>query len=137
MNTDVEEIKDVDVTLQEGSEDEVEEEKVYDDITKWNAKVVTPVIVLTATLFMAVFTYFKHYPVGVWIRILVICVCIFMVLGSIVERMITRFVDINYDKAVAIRREEERLEAEKRAAMEAEAAAAEGPEIITDDDNRI
>ncbi len=135
MNTNVEEIKDVDVTLQESSEDE--EEKVYDDITKWNAKVVTPVIVLTATLFMAVFTYFKHYPVGVWIRILVICVCIFMILGSIVERMITRFVDINYEKAVAIRREEERLEEEKRAAMEAEAAAAEGPEIITDDDNRI
>ena len=137
MNTDVEEIKDVDVTLQEGSEDEVEEEKVYDDITKWNAKVVTPVIVLTATLFIAVYTYFKHYPVGVWIRILVICVCIFMVLGSIVERMITRFVDINYEKAVAIRREEERLEEEKRAAMEAEAAAAEGPEIITDDESRI
>ena len=130
MSTDLEEIK-------EPEENEEEKPVVYDDITKWNAKVVTPVIVLTATLFIAVYTYFKHYPVGVWIRILVICVCIFMVLGSIVERMITRFVDINYEKAVAIRREEERLEEEKRAAMEAEAAAAEGPEIITDDESRI
>ncbi len=131
MSTDLEDIK------EETEQNEEEKPVVYDDIKKWNAKVVTPVIVLSATLFMAVYTYFKHYPVGVWIRILVICVCIFMILGSIVERMITRFVDINYEKAVAIRREEERLEEEKRAAMEAEAAAAEGPEIITDDDNRI
>ena len=134
MSTDLEEIKD--------ETEELEEEKpvVYDDITKWNAKVVTPVIVLTATLFIAVYTYFKHYPVGVWIRILVLCVCIFLVMGSIVERMITRFVDINYDKAVAERREAEKLEEEARAAMEAEALmnaaqeAQQGPQIIQDED---
>ena len=134
MSTDLEEIKD--------ETEELEEEKpvVYDDITKWNAKVVTPVIVLTATLFIAVYTYFKHYPVGVWIRILVLCVCIFLVMGSIVERMITRFVDINYDKAVAERREAEKLEEEARAAMEAEALlnaaqeAQQGSQIIQDED---
>ncbi len=134
MSTDLEEIKD--------ETEEIEEEKpvVYDDIKKWNAKVVTPVIVLSATLFMAVYTYFKHYPVGVWIRILVLCVCIFLVMGSIVERMISKFVDINYEKAVAERREAERLEEEARAAMEAEAfsesasAAQGGPQIIQDED---
>ena len=134
MSTDLEEIKD--------ETEELEEEKpvVYDDIKKWNAKVVTPVIVLTATLFIAVYTYLKHYPVSVWIRILVLCVCIFLVMGSIVERMITRFVDINYDKAVAERREAERLEEEARAAMEAEALlnaaqdAQQGPQIIQDED---
>ena len=135
MSTDLEEIK------EETEDNEEEKPVVYDDITKWNAKVVTPVIVLTATLFMALYTYFKHYPVGVWIRILVICVCIFLVMGSIVERMITRFVDINYDKAVAERREAERLEEEARAAMEAEAlldaandATQSGPQIIQDED---
>jgi hypothetical protein len=46
--------------------------------------------------------------------------------------MKTKFVDVNYEKAVAIRREEERLEEERRAAMEAEGAM--GPEIITDDE---
>ena len=131
MSTDLEEIKD-------GTElNEEEKPVVYDDIKKWNAKVVTPVIVLTATLFMAVYTYFKHYPVGVWIRILVICVCIFLVMGSIVERMISRFVDINYDKAVAERREAEKREEEARAAMEAEAfsdAAGQSPNIIQDED---
>ena len=106
MNTDLEEIKD---------ENEEVEEKVYDDIKKWNAKIVTPVIVLTATLFIAVYTYFKHYPVGVWIRILVICVMIFLVIGSIIEKMISGFVDINYDKAVAERREAEKLEEEGKA----------------------
>ena len=134
MSTDLKEIKD--------ETEEIEEEKpvVYDDITKWNAKVVTPVIVLTATLFIAVYTYFKHYPVGVWIRILVLCVCIFLVMGSNVERMITRFVDINYDKAVAERREAEKLEEEARAAMEAEALlnaaqeAQQGSQIIQDED---
>ena len=133
MSTDLEEIKE---------QEEIEEEKpvVYDDITKWNAKVVTPVIVLTATLFIAVYTYFKHYPVGVWVRILVLCVCIFLVMGSIVERMISRFVDINYEKAVAERREAERLEEEARAAMEAEAlldaanTEQQGPQIIEDED---
>ena len=131
MSTDLEEIKD-------GTElNEEEKPVVYDDIKKWNAKVVTPVIVLTATLFMAVYTYFKHYPVGVWIRILVICVCIFLVMGSIVERMISRFVDINYDKAVAERREAEKREEEARAAMEAEAfsdVAGQSPNIIQDED---
>ena len=131
MNTNVEEIKDIDDIENIDAENE-EPEKVYDDITKWNAKVVTPAIVLSATLFMAIYTYFKHYPVGEWIRILVISVCIFLVLGSIIERMITKFVDVNYDKAVALRREEERLEEERRAEMEAEGAM--GPEIITDDD---
>ncbi len=133
MSTNLEEIK-------EENEELEEKPVVYDDIKKWNAKVVTPVIVLTATLFMAVYTYFKHYPVGVWIRILVLCVCIFLVMGSIVERMITRFVDINYDKAVAERREAEKLEEEARAAMKAEALlnaaqdAQQGPQIIQDED---
>ncbi len=131
MNTNVEEIKDVDGIENVDAENE-EPEKVYDDITKWNAKVVTPAIVLSATLFIALYTYFKHYPVGTWIRVLVISVCIFLVLGTIIERMITKFVDVNYEKAVAIRREEERLEEERRAAMEAEGAM--GPEIITDDE---
>ena len=117
---------------QEENAETEEPEKVYDDITKWNSKVVTPAIVLSATLFIALYTYFKHYPVGVWIRILLICVCIFLVLGSIIERMIAKFVDVNYEKAVAQRREEERLEAERLAAMETEGAM--GPEIITDDE---
>ncbi len=131
MNTNVEEIKDVESIDTENAETE-EPEKVYDDITKWNAKIVTPAIVLSATLFIAIYTYFKHYPVGEWIRILVICVCIFLVLGAIIERMIAKFVDVNYVKAVAQRREEERIEAERLAAMEAEGAM--GPEIITDED---
>lgn len=131
MSADLEEIKD------ETEINDEEQPVVYDDITKWNSKVVTPVIVLTATLFMAVYTYFKHYPVGVWIRILVLCVCIFLVMGSIVERMISKFVDVNYDKAVAERREAEKREEEARAAMEAEAfreATGQGPNIIQDDD---
>ena len=131
MNTDVEEIKDIDGIDVEDAKNE-EPEKVYDDIKKWNSKVVTPAIVLSATLFIALYTYFKHYPVGVWIRILLICVCIFLILGSIIERMIAKFVDVNYEKAVAQRREEERLEAERQAAMEAEGAM--GPEIITDNE---
>ncbi len=130
MSTDLEDIKIVGENADE--ENEEQEEKVYDDITKWNSKVVTPVIVLTATLFMAVYTYFKHYPIGVWIRILVICVCIFLILGVIVEKMIAKFVDVNYEKAVAERREQERLEEEERAAQEAREAM--GPEIITDDE---
>ena len=47
---------------------------------------------------------------------------IFLILGLIVEKMITKFVDINYEKAMAEIEEAKRLEEEARAAMEAEGA---------------
>ena len=35
-----------------------------DQIKKVNTKVVTPLIVLSCTAIIAIFTYFKHYPAG-------------------------------------------------------------------------
>ena len=45
---------------------------------------------------------------------------IFLVIGLIIEKMLNRFLEINYEKALAERLEAERLEEEARAAMEAE-----------------
>nr|WP_297706223.1 hypothetical protein [uncultured Butyrivibrio sp.] len=103
-----------------------------DELKKWNTKLVTPLIVLSCTAIIAIFTYFEHYPVGDWFIIVFASVVIFLVIGLIVERMITRFVDINYEKAMAELEEAKRLEEEARAAMEAEGVDDIG--IIQDED---
>ena len=91
-----------------------------DELKKINTKLITPLIVLSCTAIIAIFTYFKHYPAGDWFIIVFASVVIFLVIGLIIEKMITRFMEINYEKAVAEREEAERLEEEARAAMEAE-----------------
>ncbi|MBQ8031970.1 MAG: hypothetical protein IJ260_10665, partial [Butyrivibrio sp.] len=92
-----------------------------DELKKFNTKLITPLIVLSSTAVIAVFTYFKHYPVGDWFVIVFATVVIFLVIGLLTEKMITRFIEINYEKAMAEKAEAERLEEESRAAMEAEA----------------
>ena len=89
-------------------------------IKKVNTKLITPLIVLGGTAIIAIFTYFKRYPAGDWFVIVFASVVIFLVIGLICEKMINRFLEINYEKAEAERLEAERLEEEARAAMEAE-----------------
>ena len=101
-----------------------------DQIKKVNTRVVTPLIVLSCTAIIAIFTYFKHYPAGDFFIIVFASVVIFLVIGLIIEKMLNRFLEINYEKALAERLEAERLEEEARAAMEAEG----GEEIETGDD---
>ena len=91
-----------------------------DELKKINTKLITPLIVLSCTAIIAIFTYFKHYPAGDWFIIVFASVVIFLVIGLIIEKMITRFMEINYEKALEERLEAERLEEEARAAMEAE-----------------
>ena len=91
-----------------------------DELKKINTKLITPLIVLSCTAIIAIFTYFKRYPAGDWFIIVFASVVIFLVIGLIIEKMITRFMEINYEKALAERLEAERLEEEARAAMEAE-----------------
>lgn len=91
-----------------------------DELKKVNTKLITPLIVLTCTAIIAIYTYFKHYPAGDWFIIVFASVVIFLAIGLIIEKMITRFMEINYEKALAERLEAERLEEEARAAMEAE-----------------
>lgn len=99
-----------------------------DELKKFNTKLITPLIVLSSTAVIAVFTYFKHYPVGDWFVIVFATVVIFLVIGLLTEKMITRFIEINYEKAMAEKAEAERLEEESRAAMEAEANSENGEE---------
>ena len=90
-------------------------------IKKINTKLITPLIVLSATSVIAIFTYFKRYPVGDWFVIVFASVVIFLIIGLITEKMITRFLEINYEKAMAEKAEADRIAEEARAAMEAEA----------------
>jgi hypothetical protein len=90
-------------------------------IKQINTKLITPLIVLSATAVISIFAYFKRYPVGDWFIIVFASVVIFLIIGGITEKMIARFLEINYEKAMAERAEAERLAEEARAAMEAEA----------------
>ncbi|SFP46496.1 hypothetical protein SAMN04487928_102164 [Butyrivibrio proteoclasticus] len=91
------------------------------ELKKFNTKIITPLIVLFSTSIIAVFSYLKHYPVRDWFMIVFATVVIFLVIGLLTEKMITRFIEINYEKAMSEKAEAERLEEESRAAMEAEA----------------
>ena len=102
-------------------------------IKKANTKVITPLIVLGGTAIIAIFTYFKRYPAGDFFVIVFASVVIFLIIGLIIERMLNRFLEINYEKAMAEKAEQERLEEEARAAMEAEG----GDEIEPIIDNEI
>ena len=109
----------------ENIESEVKEENTgsldnLEAIKQINTKLITPLIVLSATAVIAVFTYFKRYPVGDWFVIVFSSVVIFLIIGFITEKMITRFLEINYEKALAEKQEAERLAEEARKAMEAE-----------------
>lgn len=103
-----------------------------EELKKPNTKLITPLIVLTSTAIIAIYAYFKRYPVGDWFVIVCMAVVIFLVIGLVVEKMITRFVDINYEKALAEIEEAKKLEEEARAAMEAEGG--EEANIIVDED---
>ena len=106
-----------------------------DKIKKVNKKVITPLIVLGCTAIIAIFTYFKRYPAGDFFVIVFASVVIFLIIGLIIEKMINRFVEINYEKKMAERAEAERLEEEARAAMEAEGGGEEiGPLDIEEQD---
>jgi hypothetical protein len=133
MNTEYDEKKIDDTTIDDTTIDDIEEEVVYDDIPKVTTKYLTPLIVLSCTAIIAIFTYFKRYPAGDFFVIVFASVVIFLVIALIIEKMVNRFLEINYEKAVAERMEAERLEEEARAAMEAEG----GEDIEAIDDQNM
>ncbi|MCR5606289.1 MAG: hypothetical protein K6F69_05700 [Treponema sp.] len=87
---------------------------------KINTKMITPLVVLSATAIISIFTYFKRYPAGDFFIIVFASVIIFLIIGLIVEKMISRFIEINIEKEMAEKREAEKLEEKARATMEAE-----------------
>ncbi len=103
-----------------------------DQVKKVNTKLITPLIVLGCTAIIAIFTYFKRYPVGDWFVIVFVSIVIFLFIGLLIEKMLNRFLQINYDKAMAEKLEAERLEEEARAAMEAEGGEEMGPLEVQD-----
>ncbi len=105
-----------------------------DQIKKVNAKVITPLIVLVCTAIIAIFAYFKRYSAGDFFVIVLAAVVIFLIIGLIIEKMLNRFLEINYEKAMAEKLEAEKLEEEARAAMEAEGGEDVGPIPVSDHD---
>ena len=57
-----------------------------EELKKCNTKLITPLIVLSCTAIIAIFTYFEHYPVGDWFVIVCTSVVIFLILGLLSKR---------------------------------------------------
>ncbi len=103
-----------------------------EQIKKVNKKIITPLIVLSCTAIISIFAYFKRYPAGDFFVIVFVSVVIFLFIGLVIEKMLGRFLEINYEKAMAEKAEAERLEEEARAAMEAEGGDKMGSELNQD-----
>lgn len=80
-----------------------------EDYKKFNKRIITPLIVLSATAIIAIFTYFKHFPVREWFLIVLCSLIIFVLISLFFEKMIMGFVAGNEERALARQAEEERL----------------------------
>ena len=89
-------------------------------------RLITAFVMLSGSLFMAVYTLLQHYEIGAWIRTLFISVVIFFIVGRLFEFLVAHFDDLNKAKEDAILAQEEAIaqrEADELAAAEAAAEA--------------
>ena len=91
-----------------------------EEFKKLNKKIITPLVVLSATAIIAIFTYFKHFPVGEWFLIVLCSLIIFVGISLFFEKMIVGFVAGNEGRALAKQAEEERLLEEEASEEEPE-----------------
>ncbi|WP_029321674.1 hypothetical protein [Butyrivibrio sp. AE3004] len=109
-------------------------------------RLITAIVMLMGSGFIAIYTMLQHYEIGAWIKTLFLSLVIFFIVGRLFELLVVHFDTLNSDKEKAIRiqedaiaqrqadeqvariTEEEAAEAERLAAEEAERLAAEQAE---------
>ena len=120
------------VNPEENSEDKPEEKErkfhmetvVVTEAPK--VRLITALVMLSGSGFMAIYTMLQHYEIGAWIRTLLISLVVFFIVGRLVESLVTHFDDLNKAKENAISAQEAAIaqrEADELAAAEAEAEA--------------
>ena len=63
-----------------------------------NSRLIAPVIMLSATAVVAIYTYLQRYPIARWLVIVLGTMVLFLIIGLILEKMIEYFEKTNYEK---------------------------------------
>ena len=64
-----------------------------------NSRLIAPVIMLSATAIVAIYTYLQRYPIARWLVIVLGTMVLFLIIGLILEKMIEYFDNQeNYEK---------------------------------------
>ena len=63
-----------------------------------NSRLIAPVIMLSATAIVAIYTYLQRYPIARWLVIVLGTMVLFLIIGLILEKMIEYFEKTNYEK---------------------------------------
>lgn len=89
-------------------------------------RLITAYVMLSGSLFVAIYTYLQHYEIGKWLLTLFVSLVIFTVAGLLLEWLVTHFNGLVQARDDAISIQEEAIaarEADELAAAEAAAEA--------------
>ncbi|WP_026669923.1 hypothetical protein [Butyrivibrio sp. AE3006] len=127
-------------TSEEQSEDsKKEKEKKVNVRTEVIAKteapktrLITAFVMLSGSLFVAIFTYLQHYDIGKWLTTLFISLVIFTVAGLLLEWLVSHFNDLVQARDDAISVQEEAIAAREADELAAAEAAAEAERLAAE-----
>ena len=75
-----------------------------------NSRLIAPVIMLSATAIVAIYTYLQRYPIARWLVIVLGTMVLFLIIGLILEKMIEHFEKANFEKELQ-KKEQEKQDA--------------------------
>ena len=86
-----------------------------------NNRLIAPIVMLSATAIVAIYTYLQKYPIGRWLVIVLGTMVLFLIIGLILEKMIEHFEKTNFEKEEAERAAQAASEAQDEAQTGTEA----------------
>ena len=75
-----------------------------------NSRLIAPIIMLSATAVVAIYTYLQRYPMARWLVIVLGTMVLFLIIGLILEKMIEHFEKANFEKELQ-KKEQEKQDA--------------------------
>ena len=73
-----------------------------------NSRLIAPVVMLSATAVVAIYTYLQRYPIGRWLIIVLGTMVLFLIIGLVLETMVEHFEKINFEKELQKKAQEEK-----------------------------
>ena len=75
-----------------------------------NSRLIAPIIMLSATAVVAIYTYLQRYPIARWLVIVLGTMVLFLIIGLILEKMIEHFEKANFEKELQKKEQEKQDE---------------------------
>jgi hypothetical protein len=95
-------------------------------------RLITAFVMLSGSLFVAIFTYLQHYDIGKWLTTLFISLVIFTVAGLLLEWLVSHFNGLVQARDDAISVQEEAIAAREADELAAAEAAAEAERLAAE-----